>query len=99
MNLNFGGRVSFKDKTANEPRQHKNGEGGARARREKGASTSLLTTIKIKLHVVDRTKFGPGAIGVEQGFNVEVRPSRVRQLILSQEGLMRSDSEFTLKCD
>ena len=51
------------------------------------------------MHVVNRTQFGPGAIRVEQGFNVGVRPPRERQLILSQEGLMRSDSEYALECE
>ena len=99
MYLNLSGRISFEYKAANEPRQHKYGEGGARARREQGAGTCRLRTIEIKSHVVNRTQFGPGAIRVEQGFNVGARPPGVRQLVFGQEGLMRSNSEFALVCD
>ena len=56
--LNLSGRISFEYKAANEPRQHKDGEGGARARREQGANTRVLTTVEIKLHGVNRTEFG-----------------------------------------
>ena len=97
--LNFSVRVSFKDNTANESRQHKDGEGGTRARREQGADTRRLRTIEIKLHVVYRAQIRPGAIRVEKRFNVGVRPPGMRQLVLGQEGLMRSDSEFALVCD
>ena len=36
VNLNFCVRISFKDNTANESRQLKDGEGGTRARRVQG---------------------------------------------------------------
>ena len=39
MDLNLRGMVSLEDNTTNEPRQHKNGERGTRARREKRANT------------------------------------------------------------
>ena len=42
VDLNLSGRTSVEYKAANEPRQHKNGEGGVRARREKGAGTRGL---------------------------------------------------------
>ena len=99
VNLNLSVRISSKDNTANESRQHKDGEGGTRARREQGAGTLRLRTNEIKLHGVYRAQFRPGAIRVERRFNVGVRPPGMRQLVLGQEGLMRSDSEYALVCD